>query len=241
MAAAATLAGVVLFYALLLPRLGRTVPPPTDSAANQVAEHLRNGKKALEEGSFLLAAGELEAARELSRQHPGLLPPAQGRRLEQLHREAALLSRLLRHSLEEIIGQAAQVRRAEEWEAQFRENYRGRSVIFDDVVRRDSDGGCHLTVYEVRTGGAPARLELGELRLLQTLPLIRPQRLLFGARLASVAREAPNIWVVRFEPDSGVLLTDESAAAAYLPPPLDEEARQLLRRQAALLGLTTEE
>jgi hypothetical protein len=233
LAAVLTLAGVVLVFALVLPRFSRRPPPapPPSSDPEEIHSHLRLGQKALAEGSFQLALRELSAAQALLAQQPDALPAADSRRLQQLEREAALLAALLNNSLQEILHQAANVRQEQEWWAQFRENYRGRAVIFDDVVRREPDGRCYLTVYEVRQGETAVRLELGELTLLQALPLDRPHRLLFGARLASIQREPPGVWVIRFRPDSGILLTEEAAAAACSPLPLDEELRQVIQQQ----------
>ena len=234
LAAILTLIGVIIAYALILPRLGPSAVPEEDrlSPEEKVRMHLKAGQRALAEGSFRLALAELDQALEVRDRDSPALSLSENRRLNQLHREAALLAALLRKSLEEILHEAATVRRDEEWQAQFRENYKDRAVIFDDVVRREADGRCSLAVYEVRVSGAPARLELGELKLLQALPLERPQRLLFGARIAGVAREAPGIWVVRFRPDSGVLLTDPEAVAACSPVPLDDELHKVLQRQA---------
>jgi hypothetical protein len=78
------------------------------------------------------------------------------------------------------------------------------------------------------------RLRL-ELKLLERLPLDPPRRLVFGASLASVAREAGGVWVVRFEPDSAVLLTEEGAVEASGLAPVDPEMRAVLRQQAEWL------
>jgi hypothetical protein len=67
------------------------------------------------------------------------------------------------------------------------------------------------------------------------LPLEEPTRLLFGARLARVRRDTPSSWEVRFEPDSGVLLTDPGAAAVCCPFLGEAELRALLQRQAGWL------
>jgi hypothetical protein len=59
--------------------------------------------------------------------------------------------------------------------------------------------------------------------------------MLFGARLAGLEREergGHGLWVIRLDPDSGVLLTDEDAAGACCPRPLDDGLRAVLRRQA---------
>lgn len=53
-----------------------------------------------------------------------------------------------------------------------------------------------------------------------------------GARLDSIARDEAGVWVIRFKPDSGVLLTDAEVAATASPLPLDDELQAVLRRQA---------
>src|SRR5262249_41802579 len=158
-----TLTAVVAGYALILKQFGRSVAPPGAARApeQEIRAYMDAGQKAMSEGSFRLALEELDRARELREQYPQALSPGESRRLSRLHREAGLLAGLLRKSLEEILHEAAGVRREEEWQAQFRDNYRDRSLIFDDVVRREADGRCWLAVYEVRLNGAPVRLELG--------------------------------------------------------------------------------
>jgi len=136
--------------------------------------------------------------------------------LKQLRRQSDLLAHLLDRSLEEILRQAMQHRNDDEWREKF-EDYRGRSVLFDDRLRADASGRTILGSYVVRVGDVEARLALEDLLLLKQkpLPLDPPPRWLFGARLASCQREAGGVWVFRFEPDSAVLLTDEDAAAAW--------------------------
>jgi hypothetical protein len=53
--------------------------------------------------------------------------------------------------------------------------------------------------------------------------------MLFGARLRDCTREEGGGWVIRFEPDSGVLLTDAEAAAACAA--LEPRLKETLRRQ----------
>ncbi|HEY7424467.1 MAG TPA: hypothetical protein VH682_09585, partial [Gemmataceae bacterium] len=141
-----------------------------------------------------------------------------------------LLAHLLDNPLEDILQQAMQHRDVEEWHAKF-EDYRGRTVIFDDVLRQDAPGRPALSFYVVRAAEVEARVALEDLTLLRQLPLDPPRRWLFGARLASCRREEGGVWVFRFEPESAVLLTDEAAAAACCPGPLDDELREVLRRQ----------
>jgi hypothetical protein len=82
-----------------------------------------------------------------------------------------------------------------------------------------------------------AHLELGDLQLLERLPLTQAQRVVFGGRLAGVRREPGRGWVVRLEPDSGVLLTDLGALAACLPDPDGPPVQALRDRQVEWITL----
>ena len=117
-----------------------------------------------------------------------------------------------------------------EWQAAFRERYAGKAFVLDTRVWRDAGG--HLRIdYQLNGGGLPGDWDVEAFALFRQLPLAYPQRLVFGARLAEIARTGRDRWRVRPEPDSGVLIT-EPAVAAGLSLPLDEEIRSVLRRQA---------
>jgi hypothetical protein len=216
-------------FLLLLPRLRKPSPeaPQADPRALVLAE-MEAGRRALGQGKFHLALRDLNWAVARRDGNPGLLSGAQNRDLNQLQRQADLLARLSTHPLEDVLRQASLVRDPEEWQARFRD-HRGKTVVFDDVVGRDGDGRPALSFHEVRINDEVARLALEDLTLLEQLPLDPPRRLLFGARLARVGREAGGGWVVRFAPDSAVLLTDPGAAAACCP--LDADLREVLGRQ----------
>jgi tRNA A-37 threonylcarbamoyl transferase component Bud32 len=217
--------------ALLASRTG-TDNSPVEPRAEDVRARVVSGRAALADEKFALAAEEFGTARDLLARSPGTLPRDQARELEQLYRQASLLSDLLHESLDDVLRLAAGLREPE-WGRQFERRYQGHAVIFDDVLQRDAFGRLCLAVYEVRAPGERARLDLDGLGLLRGLPLELPHRLLFGARLAAVEREPPpGRWVIRFEPNSGVLVTDESVAGACLPRPLDADLMVVLKRQA---------
>jgi hypothetical protein len=234
LAAIVTLLVVGGVFAALFVHFGQrgTPTPPLDP--KEIAAHVKAGERALAAGKFQLATDELQAAQALLSLHPDALPSAEGRRVNQLERQAELLVDLLSESLGEILQRAAGMQE-EEWQAQFARRYRDHAVIFDADVRRQVAGQIHLD-YQVRAGAEQARIEIGNLKLLALLPADRPPRLLFGARLATVAREGPGIWMVRFAPESGVLLTDLGAVSASCPPPIDEDLLELLRRQEKWVG-----
>jgi hypothetical protein len=195
--------------------------------------HLRQAHEALAGGRLRKSAEEFKAAHRLAQSHPEFLPSADLHELNQLCRETSLLADLLSESLEEILLRASRSQE-EEWQAQFRQRYKGpektNAVVFDAEVRRDGAGRYHLD-WHLQAGVEPARIEMDDLAVLRGLPLTEPRRLLFGARLASMAREQNGVWVVRFEPDSGVLITNRQAATACCPPPLDADLLGVLDRQ----------
>ena len=59
--------------------------------------------------------------------------------------------------------------------------------------------------------------------------------LVFGVRLAACDREEGGGWVIRFAPDSGVLLTDAEAAEAASPVSLGPGLKETLARQRGWL------
>jgi hypothetical protein len=228
-------AAMGLIFFAVKPYLRRVDPAtaiPTPAA--DLRARMEAGQRQLREGNVHLAAEILRAALEARQRNPDALGREELHRLHHLHRQCDLLARLLDRSLEEILQQALHHRDDDEWRAKFMD-YQGRTVVFDDVLRRDAEGRPVLTSYVVQAGEVKARIALEDLSLLRQLPLEPPQRALFGAALASCRREEGGVWVVRFEPDSAVLLTDEDAAAACCPPPLDADLRAVLARQAEWL------
>lgn len=230
LAAGLTLALVIVVFVLLLTALGRRGPSIPADGVETIQDRIAAGQRALAEGHYRLAIEEFKTASDLRARQARLLSGTQARHLTQLFRQAELLANLSSESLQEILLRAASLRRPEEWQAQFAERYRGKAVVFDDHVQRVA-GEHRLLTYEVRAGDETARVDLTGLKLLTTLPLDSPQRLLFGARLASITREPPGTWVIRFVPDSEVLLTDAGAAASCCPAPLEDDLRAVLRRQ----------
>ncbi|HEV3259375.1 MAG TPA: hypothetical protein VG013_21090 [Gemmataceae bacterium] len=230
-AAGLVLAAAVVVSIIFFGRRGDTAA--RDGGPEAVAQHLKAGQDALSRGKFRTAVDELQAARELRDRYPQALGATDRRRLDQLHSEAALMTDLISESLEDILREASELEGLgkQEWQSAFRERYRGKAVVLDTEVGRDGSGGYSLG-WHVFVGGVRARVELADLQLLRVLPLERPRRLLFGARLASAGLEAGGAWVVRFEPDSGVLITDIGVATACrLGQAPDAVLLDVLRRQ----------
>jgi hypothetical protein len=198
-------------------------------AALQFDTHEQIVRSALTEGSFRLALREVETARHLHGQFPGVLSAERREQFRQWQLQATLLTDLLGESLGEIFEHSLGLD-DREWQAAFGERYVGKSFVLDTRVWRDAGG--HLRVdYQLNGGGLPGEWDVEAFALFRHLPLAYPQRLVFGARLAEIARTGRDRWRARPEPDSGVLITD-AAVAAGLSLPLDEELRTVLRRQA---------
>jgi hypothetical protein len=231
-ALAAAVTGMFILYLTLGPLLSRRAATTAPLSPAAVKEQFEAGRQALAAGHFRRARVFFDDAEGLRQRVPEALTAEESRELRRLQRQAQLLARLMSQSLQEVLHQGRRVHDDQEWETLFAEEYRGRSVVFDDVVRRNAAGRPELAVLTIVDDGVPARLALEELKLLERVPLEPPPRLLFGARLAHVGREEGGAWVVRFEPDSGVLLTDLGAAEAICPAPLSPELKELLRRQA---------
>ena len=239
LAGGVTLALCVAGFVVLLPFLFRptnpaaTEPRPT---AVQLGDRTDSGRRALADGTFNVAVREFNAAIELRDRQPDLLTARQGRDLNQLQRQADLLARLHSLPLQDVLKEAALTPGGEEWRGHFDAVHKGRTVLFDDAVRRDAGmGRLALACYDVRAGTEKAVVALDDLTLLHALPLDPPPRLIFGGRLLGMAREKGGVWVVHFEPDSGVLLTDTDAVAACWPVPPDRDVLRTLQRQVEWL------
>jgi len=206
-AAVTVLVLVILFVHYLTPEQQPAAAPKDSELAGRLAQ----AHQLMRAGNFRLAA---EAFTALA---PALeeLSATERRGWSQLSREALLLADLSSEGLEDILLQAARTGEAE-WRADFRHRYYGRSILFDAMVQRQ--GKSYRMNYSLAVDGEEAHVELGDVVLFKKLELEQPRRLIFGVRLASVGREAPGPrWVVRFLPESGVLLTDGAAAAWVCP------------------------
>jgi hypothetical protein len=209
-----------------------TDPTRPRSTAAQLTERLQAGRRALADGAFNVALRELNEAVELRDRQPDLLTPKQSRDLNQLQRQADLLARVHSQPLQELLKEAVATRNEDNWRLRFDKDHKGKTVILDDVVRRDpATGKLVLAAWEVRAGSEKAVVALDDLLLLRALPLEPPPRLIFGGRLHSLEREAGGVWVIHFEPDSGVLLTDADAVTACWPVPPDGDVLRTLQRQ----------
>ncbi|MBI3409646.1 MAG: hypothetical protein HY040_15000 [Planctomycetes bacterium] len=195
-----------------------------------LARHAR-AEKLLADGSFRLAIEELSAGGEKVDLTP--LSGSERPQWDQTQRQAALLADLIAEPLEDVLIHAAGTRELE-WLVEFDKRYKDKSVIFDAEIQRGPKGGWQIR-YPLMAGRDRARLAMDNLAVLKLVPGLGPERLLIGARLASIQLEPPGpTWVVRFQGESGVLLTNPGAARLFSPAD-DKELVKTLQRMASWL------
>lgn len=222
---------LVVGFVAAWPYLTRRPPPPVEERdAGDLFADRDAARLALAQGKFQRGRRLLDEVLLQRDRRPALLTAEQNRDLNQLHRQADLLARLLTRTPEDIIRQGMLVRDPDEWHAQFGD-YRGRTIIFDDLFRRDHDSRPVPATDIVEVGQEVVRLAFEELDLLQDLPLNDSPRLIFGARLAGCRREEGGAWVIRFQPESGVLITDPDLWQACSSADLDDDTRRVFARQ----------
>ncbi len=222
---------VLISFSLLLPLLTRKEGIASVDESAAYAEQL-NPELQLNQGRQSLAQGRFRVAREQF--ELALRQGAASTEAVRLARQAELLALLSTHSLEEIAIFAMLVRDPEEWAKQFAD-YRGRAFLFDAIVHRDKHGNPVFAHYSIELENQVIRIALEDIEALRDLPLEDHPRLIFGARLASFQREKGGDWVVRFFPDSGILMTDLAAVEASFISTLDADVQPILARQARWL------
>lgn len=212
--------------------LNRTVKPgslePQLSDEEQLARNLSAGKAAMAEGAWHQAAREFKNALRFSDR----MSTADRKRLNQQQRQAAILADLLSDSPAEIARQSLGLPERE-WREIFHDRYAGRSLILDDTVHRDASGQYHQDL-KITLQNLDMKYDLASVKLLQSLPLQHPQRLLIGVRLTAVRKGAAG-WTIELDPDGGVLMTDEEMLAG-LSVPIDSALREVLKRQQSWLA-----
>lgn len=235
------LAAMVVIFFLVRVLLDRGEKPSDQVQGMGGEERLQatiaSARKALHEGSFSLAADLFNEAIQMRDARPEAISPEENRQLNQWQRQSELLAGELRLTLEEVLRAADESRNDEAWNAEFKREYLNRRIIIDDVVVLNQHGKPELRNKAIGLPGVSGRVELDGLDLLDHLPLQPPRRWLFGASLASLNQEPGAVWVFRFRPDSGVLLTDRQAVLAWRKElGKDPEFNDLMERQAAALS-----
>lgn len=186
----------------------------------QVADtNFNRGKEALSRGEFDGAKQMLATAANAFERLGGKderTPEAQ-----QLAREAAIYADQSSKSPKEILDDAALTPPAD-WPRRFEIHYQGRSVIIASSIEDlpgagVSDGGYKLAleVYGGR-GPTPARtasFDLSGFKLFESRQHAVGDPVIFGARLDALEYRDGE-WKFRFQPNSGVLITDFDALKA---------------------------
>jgi hypothetical protein len=229
---------VILFVVLLVTSIALFANRRTDISRDDAPEtvvnvenHIALAKRALAEGSFQSALDELAGAVRQTAVHPELLQQTSIEALLHLQRETELLTDLLTEPLEEMVRNLEGLEYRES-QAVFRRRYFGKSVVFYTRLRRDPSGMLHID-YRLQGLRHPVRLDLQSLSLFKGIPLEEPVDVLFGVRLASAERNSLGEWVITFQQEGGVFITDEEPAfACCFQPPDPAALRLVLRRQA---------
>ena len=204
----------------------------------RLREYPRWVERGRTEGIEALDRGEFDKARTiLTRAREGV--NALGSEIQgadtilQAAAEADLIADLVPKTLEEILDEAATYPNLDDWPAHFRQMYKGRAIIIDSTVRRagnpkDLAESIPLELdYLVLTKGPgsprAARISVKGVVLFQYLDLKAGDRIVFGARLASLSTENEGSgWVVELEPKSAGLMTHPKALSALgFPNPED--------------------
>lgn len=196
----------------------------------ELLQRWQNARTHLADGQFRLAWNILaNRSNNLPMLDLSSLSPAEQRDWRQLQAEAGICADLLAESLEEVVRHAAGTRE-QEWNAEFPLRYQGKSVLLDADFQV-APNGLWKVLYPLYLGKERVRLVVDDVKVLRCVPSHGTQRLVLGLRLAHVKLEAPGpTWVVRFQPDSGVLLTDP-AMQRLCPPLADQEGQAVLARQ----------
>jgi len=202
---------------------------------NRRAEARDAVRLGLAEGIDALDRGEFDRAYQL------LAPAARGVRLlggqisgaeevRQAAQEAAIYVDLVPETLEEILDERARSVDAE-WERTFERNYKGRAILIGAFVVETPAGGERFDLnYRILALG-PDRPRVGRIDLdgFRIFELAEPEVgnfVLFGARLAAVEAESPDLWSFHLDPESGVTIRTMGAieALGWDPVPIDRGA-----------------
>jgi hypothetical protein len=137
--------------------------------------------------------------------------------------EAAIFADLAPAGMDEILEEAA-TGDPKRWPSKFASMYKGRSVILDPAIAEVPDpanpGSSYKVNYPIYFGRGPkpegrGRIDLTGFRLFELAQPKVDEQKPFGARYKSVELDpATSLWVITFEPDSGVFITHTRALEA---------------------------
>lgn len=195
---------------------------------HQAETNRSEGISALENGQFDDAKSKLGRAASAYKRLGARDELATSTR--QLANEAAILADLAQDPLKDIVEEVAQLGDPD-GVAKFASKYKGRSVLVDSYVLSTTGGVVDLD-FRIFVGRGPVpaktgRLDLSGLTLFDggAMPK-KGDRVFFGARLDAIRIEGGN-WRIAFDPESGVLMTNDKALqAAGMGPSGSSEASQ---------------
>jgi hypothetical protein len=163
--------------------------------------------------------------------------------VEQAYREAAICEDLLTASLQEMVRDTARaLRRAgpEDAKAQFESRYRGQAVIFDTTLTPSAAGSGPTIPLLLKVDDWLFRVDTAALDVLRNMPGDDPHRVIFGARLDTLAEgdAGGREWLIRLQPSSGVLFTyapsmERLGWSVRRPFELEPDMQTILERQRA--------
>jgi hypothetical protein len=211
--------------------------PQTNRLAREsVMKHRQAAEEAWKLADYPAAAREYERAIRICHDE-GSDDATEIRELTQNFKQANLAAHRLPERLDELLSVKWKNIDDADLQTLFAQRGRGMAVAFDIFVSRRRAGQF---LYERHLGLELPRMDLGSLSDLDTLPLRQKQRVIFGARLASLDRDRAcpiddsKRWSLSFEPDSFVLLTDP-AIVKVMGLAIDDETQAVLERQRGWL------
>jgi hypothetical protein len=202
------------------------------SARESAVKHRQTAEDAWNSSDYATAAREFERTIRIC-QDEGAGDAAEIRDLTQKFKQADLIAHRLPERLDDLLSIKWKNIDDADLQTLFARRGRETAVAFDVVVWRRRAGQL---MGERHLGPELPRMDLGSLPDLDALPLRQKQRVIFGARLAALERDRarpiddPERWLLSFEPDSFVLLTDP-AIVKFMGLAMDDETPAVLERQ----------
>jgi hypothetical protein len=187
----------------------------------------------MEQADFAAARTKLEQAAAAIRRYGS--QSRDSREIQQLANEVAQFADLLDRPLDEVVRERRSMS-ATEADLYIRETLKHPALLLDVFVSPTAGTGSGSTGYRIDalivTGPEPVRIDVSNLKLITALAPTTPTRLVFAARIEAIEL-LPNTgeWVIRFAPDSGLLVTS-ARCLEKLGWPLDEPTRSLLETQS---------
>ncbi|VTS06252.1 hypothetical protein [Tuwongella immobilis] len=197
------------------------------NSPRSIADVWKSAEAALSEGNFEESVELFRMIEQESKRTTPDLDANQRRQLERRLAQVLLLADLTWLSLPEILRPLPEMS-DRHWQLHFTKYHSGKALLIDSDLFRDGAGQIQVDL-DLRTAAGPIRVMWEQVRLLQELPLEKPQRWLFGVRLDRAVMDRNRTWTIHLQPESGVLVTD-SDLLRFLPLPPDAELKHVQDR-----------